>query len=129
LSVFFLEMRKPDGTLNNLIVHKLKNKFGTKAVPTAELEITGAPGILVGEAHSGVKVIATILNITRVHNAVNMVRLLPFFFSFPILNSSLTLFELRLLRFDERLPFVETTPVVERFMASIYLINRCTYLR
>lgn len=67
-------MRKPDGSLNNLIIHKLKNKFGTKAVPTAELEITGAPAILVGEVNAGVKAISTILNITRVHNAVHMVR-------------------------------------------------------
>lgn len=41
LSVFFLEMRNSDGDLNGIIIHKLKNKLGTKAVPTAELELVG----------------------------------------------------------------------------------------
>lgn len=73
LSVFYMDMRKEDGTLNNLIIHRLKNKFGTKAVPTAELELVGSRGYLVGEAGTGVKVISSILNITRIHNAISMV--------------------------------------------------------
>ena len=72
LSVFFLEIRKPDGELNNIVIHKLKNKMGTKAVPTAELELVGARAYLVGDANAGVKVISSILNITRIHNAVSM---------------------------------------------------------
>jgi len=54
-------------------VHKLKNKLGTKAVPTAELELIDSTAELIGEANQGVKVISTILNITRIHNAVNAV--------------------------------------------------------
>lgn len=73
LSVFLLETHRADGSLNNIIVHKLKNKLGTKAVPTAELELCGAIGYLVGEPGTGVKVISSILNITRIHNAVNSV--------------------------------------------------------
>jgi alkylation response protein AidB-like acyl-CoA dehydrogenase len=30
LSTFLLQTRKPDGSLNELIVHKLKDKMGTK---------------------------------------------------------------------------------------------------
>jgi len=48
----------------------LKNKLGTKAVPTAELELNGTVGKLIGPQHKGVSVISTILNITRLHNAV-----------------------------------------------------------
>lgn len=73
LSVFFLEMRNPDGQLNNILIHKLKNKLGTKAVPTAELELCGSKAYLIGDSGSGVKIIASILNITRIHNAITMV--------------------------------------------------------
>lgn len=76
LSVFFMEMRKDDGQLNNIIIHKLKNKLGTKAVPTAELELCGSKAYLVGDPNTGIKVIAAILNITRIHNAVTMVGLM-----------------------------------------------------
>jgi alkylation response protein AidB-like acyl-CoA dehydrogenase len=76
LSVFFLEIRKENGDLNNIVIHRLKNKMGTKAVPTAELELCGARAYLVGEPNSGVKVISSILNITRIHNAVSMTSLM-----------------------------------------------------
>jgi len=72
LSVFFLEIRNAQGDLNNIVIHRLKNKMGTKAVPTAELELCGSRAYLVGEANTGVKVISSILNITRIHNAVSM---------------------------------------------------------
>eukprot|EP01122_Echinamoeba_exundans_P013982 TRINITY_DN622_c0_g1_i8.p1 TRINITY_DN622_c0_g1~~TRINITY_DN622_c0_g1_i8.p1 ORF type:complete len:952 (+),score=155.20 TRINITY_DN622_c0_g1_i8:2977-5832(+) len=73
LSVFYMDMRKEDGTLNNIIIHRLKNKFGTKALPTAELELVGSKAYLVGAPGTGVKVISSILNITRIHNAISMV--------------------------------------------------------
>jgi hypothetical protein len=34
-------MRRPDGQLNGVRVHRLKNKYGTKGLPTAELELNG----------------------------------------------------------------------------------------
>ncbi|KZO93316.1 acyl-CoA dehydrogenase/oxidase C-terminal [Calocera viscosa TUFC12733] len=58
---------------NGVHVHRLKNKIGTKAVPTAELSITGAHGYLVGELGAGVRSIATVLNITRMHSAFHAV--------------------------------------------------------
>jgi putative acyl-CoA dehydrogenase len=73
LSTFYLEMRRPDGKLNNLTVQKLKNKVGTKGLPTAEIELKDSVGYLVGTKHQGIKVISTILNITRIHNAVSCV--------------------------------------------------------
>eukprot|EP01129_Flabellula_baltica_P013597 TRINITY_DN6343_c0_g1_i2.p1 TRINITY_DN6343_c0_g1~~TRINITY_DN6343_c0_g1_i2.p1 ORF type:complete len:393 (-),score=97.90 TRINITY_DN6343_c0_g1_i2:2167-3345(-) len=67
LSLFFVHMRKPDGELNNIIVHRLKDKFGTKAVPTAELELVGSRAILIGNPGDGVKQISNMLNITRLY--------------------------------------------------------------
>jgi len=74
LSVFYVQLRdKSTGELNNIKIHKLKNKFGTKAVPTAELELIKTPGIRVGPKGRGVPVIASILNITRIHNVIHSV--------------------------------------------------------
>jgi len=76
LSAFLVEIRDQKGTLNNILVHKMKQKLGTKAVPTAELELINTPGILIGPSNNGVKVISTILNITRIHNAINSISIM-----------------------------------------------------
>lgn len=70
LSLFYIETHKPDGSMNHLVVHRLKDKLGTKALPTAELDLCGTPATLVGNPGQGVKNISYILNITRVYNSV-----------------------------------------------------------
>ncbi|SCV70475.1 BQ2448_1869 [Microbotryum intermedium] len=71
LSMFAIPMRNPDGTTNGIHIHRLKNKFGTKYLPTAELSINGAKAQLVGELGRGVPAIASMLNITRMHSAIS----------------------------------------------------------
>jgi len=39
--MFYLEVRNSDGILNNIEVQRLKDKLGTRAVPTAELLLDG----------------------------------------------------------------------------------------
>ncbi|TRM64050.1 acyl-CoA dehydrogenase/oxidase C-terminal [Schizophyllum amplum] len=56
---------------NNIFVHRLKNKFGTKTLPTAELSLEGAEGYRIGPENQGVKLITPVLNITRVWSAVH----------------------------------------------------------
>ena len=71
LSLFFLPLaRAADGTLPGVRVERLKDKLGTRALPTAELALDGAPARLVGGAGHGVRRIATLFNVTRVYNAV-----------------------------------------------------------
>ena len=70
LSLFFLELRRPDGTWNGLTVRRLKDKLGTKAVPTAELDLDGTIATPVGGIGRGVAKIAPMLNVTRVHAAM-----------------------------------------------------------
>ncbi|HXY31428.1 MAG TPA: acyl-CoA dehydrogenase family protein [Gemmatimonadaceae bacterium] len=69
LSLFAIELRDADGMLRNIRVHRLKEKLGTRALPTAELSLEGTPAILVGEPGDGVRKIAALLNITRLYNA------------------------------------------------------------
>ncbi|KAI9170863.1 putative acyl- dehydrogenase protein [Paramyrothecium foliicola] len=55
--------------LNGIRIQRLKDKIGTKSLPTAELELTGVRAWLIGEEGKGVKEISTILNLTRLHTA------------------------------------------------------------
>ncbi|KAI1505795.1 acyl-CoA dehydrogenase/oxidase [Biscogniauxia marginata] len=57
--------------LNGISVQRLKNKLGTRGLPTAELEIKGARGWLIGEEGKGIKEISAILNITRIHTSTS----------------------------------------------------------
>ena len=69
LSLFYLELRNGNGRLNGIRINRLKDKLGTRALPTAELTLEGAPATLVGEPGKGVRTISTLLNITRLYNA------------------------------------------------------------
>ncbi|HEY3114627.1 MAG TPA: acyl-CoA dehydrogenase family protein [Gemmatimonadaceae bacterium] len=70
LSVFLITLRDNDGMLRNIRVDRLKDKLGTRALPTAELALDGTPARLVGGKGDGVRKIATLFNVTRVYNAV-----------------------------------------------------------
>ncbi|HEY3355754.1 MAG TPA: acyl-CoA dehydrogenase family protein [Polyangia bacterium] len=69
LSLFFVELRDEAGRLQGISVNRLKEKLGTRALPTAELTLDGAPATLVGAPGRGVRAIATLFNITRIYNA------------------------------------------------------------
>ncbi|MCO5233776.1 MAG: acyl-CoA dehydrogenase family protein [Chitinophagales bacterium] len=73
LSLFFLPIRNEDGTLNGIEVEALKDKLGTRALPTAQLNLTGTNARLVGEKGKGVKSISTLFNVTRIYNAISSV--------------------------------------------------------
>jgi putative acyl-CoA dehydrogenase len=70
LSLFYLELRDEKGRLRNMEVHRLKDKLGTKALPTAEITMKGTPAKLIGGPGNGVKKIASLFNITRLYNSV-----------------------------------------------------------
>ena len=70
LSVFLINLRDSDGRLRNIRIERLKDKLGTRALPTAELTLEGTPAQLVGGAGDGIRKIATLFNVTRVYNAV-----------------------------------------------------------
>src|SRR3954471_9529172 len=70
LALFFVELRDDNGRLRNIQVNRLKDKFGTRKVPTAELTLDGTPATLVGTASDGVRQITPMLSITRTWNAI-----------------------------------------------------------
>ncbi|KAF4125774.1 Acyl-CoA dehydrogenase, middle domain [Geosmithia morbida] len=67
-------LEKADGTcLNGVRIQRLKNKVGTRSLPTAELVLDGMRAWMVGEEGRGIHEISTILSITRIHSAVTAV--------------------------------------------------------
>lgn len=68
LSLFLLELRDGD-RWNGITVRRLKDKLGTRALPTAELDLDGTVAVPVGGVGRGVPKIAAMLNVTRLHAA------------------------------------------------------------
>lgn len=90
LSAFYMPMRRrkggcpaaanivnleapPETELNGIRIQRLKNKLGTKSLPTAELELRGARAWLIGTEGRGVAEISAVLNITRLSTAAGSV--------------------------------------------------------
>ncbi len=70
LALFYLEVRDSEGRPNGISVHRLKEKLGTRKLPTAELSLEGTLAIPVAGLSDGVRNISTLLNVTRSWNAV-----------------------------------------------------------
>jgi len=76
LALFYVETRDAEGRPNNMVVDRLKDKLGTRKVPTAELTLDGTKAELVMDSANGVRNIAHVLNITRTWNAVSSVAMM-----------------------------------------------------
>ncbi|MEO8706454.1 MAG: acyl-CoA dehydrogenase family protein [Kofleriaceae bacterium] len=70
LALFLVELRDDRGLLRNIAVNRLKDKLGTRKVPTAELTLDGTPATLVGKPSEGVRAITPMLSVTRTWNAI-----------------------------------------------------------
>jgi alkylation response protein AidB-like acyl-CoA dehydrogenase len=70
LSLFCVDVvREPGAGYRGLVVNRLKDKLGTRALPTAELTLQGVPARRLGEPGHGVRNIAGMLNVTRYYNS------------------------------------------------------------
>jgi alkylation response protein AidB-like acyl-CoA dehydrogenase len=66
----FLVPRTIDGKLNNLRIKRLKNKLGTRELPTAEIDLNGALAYHIGPVGDGFKSLMNyVLNTSRIMNA------------------------------------------------------------
>jgi len=70
LALFYVETRDENGRLRNIEVNRLKDKLGTRKVPTAELMLHGTPATPVIGLDHGIRNIAPMLNITRTWNTM-----------------------------------------------------------
>lgn len=70
LTLFYVELRDSRGRWNGIRVNRLKDKLGTKALPTAELTLEGVPALMIGQPGEGANKVAGFLNVTRLHSAI-----------------------------------------------------------
>jgi len=70
LALFYVETRDAEGRWNGIRIDRLKNKLGTRELPTAEIHLESTIAEPVGELAHGVRLIAPVLNVTRTWNAI-----------------------------------------------------------
>ncbi len=65
LSCFLMPRVMPVGELNNLFILKLKDKLGTRSLPTGEVEYDRARAQLIGDEGDGMRIVLEMINHTR----------------------------------------------------------------
>mmetsp|Transcript_12498 Transcript_12498/g.12258 ORF Transcript_12498/g.12258 Transcript_12498/m.12258 type:complete len:165 (+) Transcript_12498:394-888(+) len=73
LALVYLKVRTSKKSLNNIEIVKLKDKLGTKPLPTAELVLNGTEARRISDVGMGVKCIGHMLNITRIHTGISAI--------------------------------------------------------
>lgn len=74
LALFLVPRYREDGQLNYFI-RRLKNKIGTRSVPTGEVELRNSEAYLLGKQEAGIYLILESLNLSRVGNIAGSVAL------------------------------------------------------
>lgn len=70
LSLFLLPRHLPDGTANRHAIQRLKEKLGTRGMPSGEIKLEGALAWLVGDPQQGFKQMADMINMSRLSNGM-----------------------------------------------------------
>jgi len=70
LSLFLLPRTLPDGSPNRYSIQRLKDKLGTRAMPSGEIKLEGALAWLVGDPQQGFKQMADMINMSRLSNGM-----------------------------------------------------------
>ena len=70
LSLFLLPRMLPDGTPNRYRILRLKDKLGTRDMPSGEIALEGAQAYLVGDPQQGFKQMADMINMSRLSNGM-----------------------------------------------------------
>jgi len=71
LALFYVECRDADGIPVGMRIERLKDKLGTRKLPTAEIELDGTPATLVAGTDHGIRNIVPMLALTRTWNGVS----------------------------------------------------------
>lgn len=70
IGLFLLPKTLPDGSRNSYRIVRLKDKLGTRSMPSGEVSLSGATAYLVGDVGQGFKQMADMVNSSRLSNAV-----------------------------------------------------------
>lgn len=70
ISLFLVERTLSDGAKNPMNIIRLKDKLGVRSMASAEIILTNTIGTLIGEEGKGFAIMAEMVNISRIHNAI-----------------------------------------------------------
>jgi alkylation response protein AidB-like acyl-CoA dehydrogenase len=70
VGLFLLPRLRPDGSLNAYRIVRLKDKLGTRSMPSGEVRLEGATAYLVGDVGAGFRQMADMVNNSRLSNGV-----------------------------------------------------------
>jgi len=73
LGLYLVPSHLEDGRPNHYRIRKLKDKLGTKGLPTGEIDLLGAEAVEIAAPPMGFKLMMEALEYSRVHNAVGSV--------------------------------------------------------
>ena len=73
LGIYLVPSHLEDGQSNHYRIRRLKDKLGTKGLPTGEIELLGAEAVEVAAPPEGFRLMMEALEYSRVHNAVGSV--------------------------------------------------------
>ncbi|NVN00258.1 acyl-CoA dehydrogenase family protein [Arthrobacter sp. SDTb3-6] len=76
VGLFMLPRLRPDGTRNSYVIDRLKDKLGTRSMPSGEITLDGAYALQVGELDRGFKHMAEMINTSRLSNAMRSTALM-----------------------------------------------------
>lgn len=71
LSCFLLPRWRPDGTRNNLLIQRLKDKLGNRSNASSEIEFLDTYGVMIGEQGRGIPTIIEMVQGNRYYCAVS----------------------------------------------------------
>jgi hypothetical protein len=72
VAIFLVPRVLPDGRVNALRIRRLKDKLGTRSLPTAEMDFDGATAFPLGDPRAGFTTLMNyVINTSRLHNAAN----------------------------------------------------------
>ncbi len=74
LALFAVPRLRQDGSLNYTL-RRLKDKIGTRSVPTGEVELRDSEAYLLGTQENGIYLVLEVLNLSRVGNSIGSVAL------------------------------------------------------
>lgn len=73
LSIFLVEKKQPNGMKNPMEIVRLKDKLGVRSMASAECILTNTWGKLIGAEGQGFKIMAEMINLSRLYNAVGSI--------------------------------------------------------
>jgi alkylation response protein AidB-like acyl-CoA dehydrogenase len=73
LGLYLVPSHLANGSPNHYRIRKLKDKLGTKGLPTGEIDLLGAEAVEIAPPPEGFKLMMEALEYSRVHNAVGSV--------------------------------------------------------